>query len=134
MKVEIAGESLILTPERAAFWPARQSLLVADAHFGKSASFRARGVPVPESTTQGTLAVLDALLSRHEVRRIVFLGDFLHSREAHAHRGRVWRALCSLGERAKSRGPGGSITMRHRDAPHRSTTQAPRPGRRGKSR
>ena len=64
MKVEISGEALILAPERAVFWPARQTLLVADARFGKSASFRARGVPVPESTTQGTLGTMDALLSR----------------------------------------------------------------------
>jgi DNA ligase-associated metallophosphoesterase len=40
-------------------------------------------VPVPEATTAGNLDALDSLLARHEARRIVFLGDLLHSRHAH---------------------------------------------------
>jgi DNA ligase-associated metallophosphoesterase len=85
-RVTLRGETLLLCPERAAYLPAAATLLVADAHFGKAASFRARGVPVPEATTQSTLAMLDALLARHAARRVVFLGDFLHAREARAPR------------------------------------------------
>ena len=96
MNIQTAGERLLLDPERSAYWPRRQTLLVADAHFGKAASFRARGVPVPEATTHANLATLDALLTRHAVRRIVFLGDFLHSKEARAPQTLaaldVWRA------------------------------------------
>lgn len=84
MRIDVCGESLVLCPERAAFWPARASLLVADAHFGKAASFRARGVPVPEGTTASNLATFDRLIAAHNARRIVFLGDFRHSRESHA--------------------------------------------------
>lgn len=84
VNIEVAGEQLLLDPERSAYWPRRHTLLVADAHFGKAASFRARGVPVPEATTLANLATLDTLLKRHAVRRIVFLGDFLHSKEARA--------------------------------------------------
>ncbi|MBL8384859.1 MAG: ligase-associated DNA damage response endonuclease PdeM [Burkholderiales bacterium] len=79
--VVVAGEELILSPHKALFWPRRSTLIVADAHFGKAASFRARGVPVPEATTAVTLAALDALIARHDARRIVFLGDFLHARD-----------------------------------------------------
>lgn len=97
MEIEVAGETLVLAPEHAVWWPARKTLLVADAHFGKAASFRARGVPVPEATTAGTIAVLDALIARHAPERIVFLGDFLHAREAHAASTlaalRAWRAV-----------------------------------------
>jgi len=54
-------------------------------------------VPVPEATTGGTLDALDALLARHAARRIVFLGDLLHAREAHApgllSAVGAWRAL-----------------------------------------
>ena len=82
--ITIAGETLILTSQRAAVWPARRTLLIADAHFGKAASFRARGVPVPEETTQANLDALDSLVAAHGVTRIVFLGDFMHAREAHA--------------------------------------------------
>jgi len=39
---------------------------------------------VPRGTTSETLARLSALAERHAARRIVFLGDFLHSVRAHA--------------------------------------------------
>jgi DNA ligase-associated metallophosphoesterase len=79
--VEIAGERLVLLPERAAYWERAQTLLVADPHFGKAATFRAAGIPVPRGTTTGSLARLESSLERTGARRIVFLGDFLHARE-----------------------------------------------------
>jgi DNA ligase-associated metallophosphoesterase len=79
--VTVAGEELALLPERAVFWPRRRTLLVADPHFGKAASFRALGVPVPRGTTADATARLDALIARLALERIDFLGDFLHARE-----------------------------------------------------
>jgi DNA ligase-associated metallophosphoesterase len=90
--VTLAGERIELCAERAAYWPRRRTLLVADPHFGKAASFRALGVPVPRGTTTGTLARLDALIARVDPARIVFLGDFLHARE-----GRSAEALAAIG-------------------------------------
>lgn len=58
--------------------------MVADIHFGKAASFRANGIPVPHGTTDENLAALDALLASHAIEEIVFLGDFLHAKPAHA--------------------------------------------------
>jgi DNA ligase-associated metallophosphoesterase len=78
------GRPLTLLPEKAAFIAAGGTLLVADAHIGKAVSFRALGVPVPRGTTSETLAGLTALVRRTGARRIVFLGDFLHSARAHA--------------------------------------------------
>lgn len=78
---EIAGERIVLLPERAAYWERANTLLVADPHFGKAAAFRAAGVPVPRGTTTGSLHRLDAALTRTAATRIVFLGDFLHARE-----------------------------------------------------
>jgi len=80
LPVSIAGEELILLPERAAYWPAARTLLVADAHWGKAASFRAEGVQVPAGTTAEGLARIDAALDRTGARRIVFLGDLLHAK------------------------------------------------------
>ena len=79
--VALAGETLELCAERAAYWPRRRMLLVADPHFGKAASFRALGVRVPRGTTEGALARLDTLMTRLAPERVVFLGDFLHARE-----------------------------------------------------
>ncbi len=82
--VVIADQVLNLLAERAVYWAERRMLLVADAHFGKAATFRARGVPVPHGTTADNLARLDAVIARWQVEHIVFLGDFLHAREAQA--------------------------------------------------
>ena len=79
-----AGRPLTLLAEKAAFLAASRTLLVADAHIGKAVSFRALGVPVPRGTTSETLAALSALIATWRARRIVFLGDFLHSARAHA--------------------------------------------------
>lgn len=73
------GEALWLLPQRAVWWPSEQTLLVADVHIGKAASFRSLGVPVPEATTQDTLSRLDQLLQRCKASRLVVLGDLLHS-------------------------------------------------------
>ena len=78
--IEIGGLELLLLPEKALFLPESRTLLVADVHIGKALSFRRLGVPVPSGTTSETLAALCALVARWGVRRIVFLGDFLHSR------------------------------------------------------
>jgi DNA ligase-associated metallophosphoesterase len=79
------GRVLFLLPERAAWLAEAGLLLVADAHFGKAASFRRLGVPVPQGTTHANLARLDSLLARLSgVRELVFLGDFLHAASGRA--------------------------------------------------
>lgn len=79
------GRTLWLLPERAVWLADAGLLLVADAHFGKAASFRRLGVPVPRGTTLTNLARLDALLDRlPDVRELVFLGDFLHAASGRA--------------------------------------------------
>ncbi|MFP5391373.1 MAG: ligase-associated DNA damage response endonuclease PdeM [Gammaproteobacteria bacterium] len=80
----LAGEEVLLLPEKALYWPRERMLVIADIHFGKAASFRALGVPVPRGTTTENLDRLDALMAVHGARQIVFLGDFLHARAAHA--------------------------------------------------
>lgn len=79
--LEIEGEQLVLMPEHALWMPERKTLLVADAHFGKAATFRAGGIFVPRGTTATTLARLDTALARTDAVRLIFLGDLLHARE-----------------------------------------------------
>ncbi len=80
--VRWAGESLQLLPAPALWWPARETLFVADLHLGKAASYRALGQPVTGGTTARNLARLDELIDRHKPAHLVFLGDFLHAPEA----------------------------------------------------
>jgi len=80
--ITVGGQALTLLPEKAAFLTESRTLLVADVHIGKAVSFRSFGVPVPRGTTGETLSALSALAGRLDARRIVVLGDFLHSRRA----------------------------------------------------
>ena len=80
----LGGQALMLMPQKCVFLPDSDTLLVADAHIGKAVSFRSLGVPVPAGTTGETLALLSSLVRRLALRRIVFLGDFLHSARSHA--------------------------------------------------
>lgn len=84
LPVEFGGAPWELLAHGAAFWTDRRWLVIADAHFGKAAAFRARGVPVPQGTTTETLDRLDGLIDALEPAALVILGDFLHAREAHA--------------------------------------------------
>jgi DNA ligase-associated metallophosphoesterase len=84
-EVEIGGAVLRLLPERAAYLAAEQALLVADVHLGKAQAFRRLGVPVPEGTTQGTLARLTRAIEATGARQVMVLGDLLHAALAGAH-------------------------------------------------
>ena len=77
----VAGdEAVTLFADRALFWPRRRTLFVADVHLGKTATFRASGVPLPRGTTAHDLARLSGLIARSQATRVVVLGDFLHAR------------------------------------------------------
>jgi DNA ligase-associated metallophosphoesterase len=59
-------------------------LIIADIHFGKAAAFRSWGIPVPKGTTSENLHALDDLILLTGANHVLFLGDFLHARAAHA--------------------------------------------------
>jgi uncharacterized protein len=79
LRVEVGGAPLYLLAERAAYVPEQRTLLVADLHAGKAASFRGLGVPVPRGSTAQTLERLSHALEATAAQRLIFLGDFLHS-------------------------------------------------------
>jgi DNA ligase-associated metallophosphoesterase len=71
--------SLFLLPEGAVFLADSASMVVADLHLGKSAAFRARGLPVPEGDTARDLGRMIALAEKHGAARLVVAGDLFHS-------------------------------------------------------
>ncbi len=91
------GTTLWLLPQRAVWWPAARTAFVADVHFGKAATFRRAGQPVPHGTTADNLARLDAVLDATGARHLVFLGDFLHARSGAADA--LWSQLLPWRER-----------------------------------
>ena len=94
IRLTIAAEAVRLLPERALFWQGAGTLVVADMHWGKAATFRAAGIPIPGGATADDLARLDSALSRTGARRLVVLGDLFHAKA-----GRVaTRTLAALRE------------------------------------
>ena len=82
--VTFAGQLFTLTSDRAVYWPGAKTLFLADLHFGKAASFRALGVPVPGGTTAKDLLRLSALIGFFKPDRLLILGDMLHAKQSHA--------------------------------------------------
>jgi metallophosphoesterase superfamily enzyme len=74
----VALEGMLLLPGCALFRPKPRQLVVADVHLGKAASFRAKGVPVPEHSTSDNFERLDRLLALTAARQLVILGDLSH--------------------------------------------------------
>lgn len=77
--ITVAGESLRLLPERAIFWPAAATVMIADLHLGKAATFRAASIAVPDGAD---LARLSRVIAGCDARRLIILGDLLHARSS----------------------------------------------------
>ena len=81
IKITWQGEKLVLWAGKAIHWPEKKLLLVADTHFGKAATFRKSGIPVPESSSLDDCLRIEKLVLDTKVESLVFLGDFLHARD-----------------------------------------------------
>ncbi|QDE70945.1 MULTISPECIES: ligase-associated DNA damage response endonuclease PdeM [Myxococcus] len=94
-QVHIEGTLLELRPERALYWPDTGTLAVADLHWGKTESFQQHGIPLPTGVLEDDLARLSAALTTTGARRLLLLGDLIHSRQgltpAVVERLAVWR-------------------------------------------
>lgn len=86
LEVTVAGEQLVLLPDRAIFWARKKTLLVADTHWGKAATLRAASIPIPGGTTTEDLDRLSVLLRGTGATRMVLLGDAIHAKEGRAAR------------------------------------------------
>ena len=80
--LRFAGHNFEPLPSGALFWRARETLLVADLHFEKMASFARRGQMLPPYDPAMTLARLETDLRRTGAKRLIALGDSFHRPEA----------------------------------------------------
>ena len=71
--------SIALLPEGAVFLSDSATLVVADVHLGKSAAFRAQGLPVPEGDTVRDLQRLLELARKSHAAHLVVAGDLFHA-------------------------------------------------------
>lgn len=68
-----------LLPEGVAFLTRTASLVIADIHLGKSATFRARGLPVPEGDTEVDLTRIRNLVHETHAKHLIIAGDLFHA-------------------------------------------------------
>lgn len=80
--LRFAGHNFEPLPSGALFWRAEDTLLVADLHFEKMASFARRGQMLPPYDTAMTLSRLETDLRRTGARRLISLGDTFHRADA----------------------------------------------------
>jgi DNA ligase-associated metallophosphoesterase len=99
IRLNVQRKHLLLTAERAVFWQQQKILLIADPHFGKAASFRSAGIGIPSGTTRDDLNRLAALIVKYEPRKLIVLGDLIHSASSKSrevmHQFKKWRAAFS---------------------------------------
>jgi len=81
-----AGVSLLLHPQRAAFWPATKTLLLADVHLGKEQVFSRAGNPIPAGPSEADIDRLDKLVEQSGAARLLILGDLIHARPNRSER------------------------------------------------
>jgi len=72
-------ELIQLLPEKVAFLPHHQTLVVADIHLGKASHFRKEGIMIPLPVNCPDLKCLGELLDSLVPTTVVFLGDLFHS-------------------------------------------------------
>src|SRR5690349_24740318 len=86
MQLALRDSTFQLLPERALFFPATHTLVVADLHLGKATAMRNNGLPVADDESLADLARLSALLVRTAATQLVIAGDLLHAPSQHPAR------------------------------------------------
>ncbi|WP_187323539.1 ligase-associated DNA damage response endonuclease PdeM [Stigmatella aurantiaca] len=96
-QVRVSGTPVELLPERGLYWPEGGLLAVSDLHWGKPESFQQLGIPLPLGVLEDDLARLSQALRTTGARRLLLVGDLIHSRAgvtpALVERIARWRAL-----------------------------------------
>ena len=79
-RIKLLDHDLELLPDGAALWLETKTLLVADLHLGKAQTFQTFGLPVPSGAEIRDLERLADVVKKTAAKRVIILGDLLHSR------------------------------------------------------
>ena len=77
-ELDVAGERVALRGDGTLFWPRHGLLAVDDVHLGKTESYRAHGVALPDGVMHDDLVRLAAAVEDTGARRLVVIGDLIH--------------------------------------------------------
>lgn len=78
VSLSFAGETLVPQACGGLFWPAQDTLLVADLHFEKASAYARKGRLLPPYDSYDTLAALIDSIETTGARRVICLGDSFH--------------------------------------------------------
>jgi uncharacterized protein len=81
--VTVGGVTFAADLSGALYWDEQRLLVVSDLHLEKGSSFAMRGTLLPPYDTIATLGRLAAVISRHDPKVVIALGDSFHDRTAH---------------------------------------------------
>ena len=81
--IALAGTKVALRSDRTIYWSAQQTLVAADIHLGKAATFQTKGVAIPEGITASDLDRLTQALNETNAQRLIIVGDLYHGPAAH---------------------------------------------------
>lgn len=79
IRIDLGGQQLILSTEKALFWVEQRLLVVSDLHLGKAGHFRKHGIPIPSGVHHHDLFRLETLIGQFTPETVLFLGDLFHS-------------------------------------------------------
>lgn len=82
IEIEFGEERVVLRGDATIWLPDHRSLLVADLHLGKDASFRASGIPVPMGLNATTLQMIRQSIDATNPKEVLILGDLIHDRHS----------------------------------------------------
>lgn len=85
LTVSIAGTDLVLDPDRALYWPERETLLLSDLHLGKMRYLHKEGIATPGPVINDDYERLYRLMQRYRVKHWICLGDLFHSHWKQEH-------------------------------------------------
>lgn len=91
--IDLSGIKLRPDLSGALVWDEERTVIVADLHFEKAASFARRGQPLPPYDTAATLRLLGELFAREKPQRVICLGDSFHDSIAAAHMPETYASL-----------------------------------------
>ncbi len=72
--------ALQLLPEGAVFLEKTSTLVIADVHLGKAATFRAKGLPIPEGDNARDFQRILRLCKKYHAAHLIIAGDLFHAR------------------------------------------------------
>ena len=80
-KVNFANNILKLQLDGSIYWPSIKTLILCDLHLEKSSFFAKLGDFLPPYDSTETLSRLDITSNKHDVKKIILLGDIFHDED-----------------------------------------------------